>query len=318
MGLIYDNTISTAVTQVDIDLTATPIEKGELYELVFTHVNGTGSFSSISLYANNNTTPTNYYRQYTEASGTGVSGNRANTSELAGTGDNSTAKVKIYVKLTNDGKAVFMATTVKRANTSSISLTEMHVSSVSTFTSLTELSIVSTATNGIGINSRIQLYKVAEKVDEAIVGSAVTQVDFTVDIQKGNEYLLVSDLTSNSAGHQIYLYANNNTTASNYDTQRVGADGIGVSGTRYSSSYLMYSYDNGDTSLSIAKLKLANSGLFNWQSSVVGEYGDSDINLQKYYGSFDQIITSVTSLSIVSSITNGIGIGTRLEIWKLI
>ena len=307
--MIADITISTATTQVDIDLTSTPIEKGELYELEMSMINN-GANGVVSLMFNDNTTLTNYYFQQLVAFGTSTSGFRGNNNAIMSFNTGLNSMCKVYIKLSNDGKGISISNNLSRYGSSTPELWNYVNTSTFTMTSITKLNIVSADVGAIGVNSRIQLRKVATKVDEIIVSTATTQIDFTTDIGKGNEYLLVSDILGNS---DYYLYANDDT--SGYNTQRLLASSTTVTGARTTNALFTKSTTK---ALSVTNVKLPNSGLFNYQSNAIKEYGGSGVELYKYYGSEDTAKTSITKLSIVSASANQLGIGTRVEVYKMV
>ena len=319
-NLIYDSgSIASAVTQVDIDLTSTPIEKGELYELVFTLAKNPTGVAVISIFANDNTTQTNYWLETLGVNGTSINANRLNTAQILVSQTTKGSYSKSYIKLTNDGKYILINEDIRYYDSTAPESVSNYVTSTFTMTNITKLNFVSTLANGIGVNSRIQLYKVAEKVDEIIVsGSPVTQVDFTTDIQKGNEYLLVSDgnnTTGTSIGYSLYY--NDNVTATNYYYQRIQADNANVAGLRINNAHII-ALTNATKSIAITNIKLPNSGIPQSQGSVIREYDGTVLKLLKYSTSATFTVTNIDKLSIVGDTANSIGIGSRFELYKLI
>ena len=197
-----------------------------------------------------------------------------------------------------------------------------YLTSAFTASSITKINLKSQIANGIGVGSRIQLYKVAEKVDEVIVaGSAVTSVNFTTDMGKGNEYMLVSDWTKPSSGSaNLRIYINDNTTSTNYYLQGLLALSTTVAGFRGNHSELVGIDNTRPNAFSIAKLKLANSGYFNVQVDNIENMtsSGSDIYIMKKRISSTFTISSITKLSIVASVASYISIGSRFELYKLI
>ena len=313
----------SAVTQVDLDLTSAPIQKGELYELVCTFINTTGSTSEPKLYANDNTTSSNYYSQRIRANGASVSGRRLNDANSFEVEGGKSSKTKTYIKLSNDGKLVYFTKNVRNLD-NAIEISDNFGTSTVTLTNITKLNIVASISNSIGINSRIQLYKVAEKIkDIEVTGSATTQVDITgINIGKGDEYILVSDIERNITGtNDIVIYFNGDQTDANYYNQRIRGNNTSISGIRENKPTLgrvYYDVPNVATELFITKIKVANSGYVNYQTNEVGRAGIPEIELLKYYGNTTFTVSNITTISLVNEQSNGIGIGSRFELYKLL
>jgi len=313
-ALIYDHTVTTAVTQLDI--TGLSLEKGELYEMVATMVGGSGNHR---LFANNNVTTANYYSQWLEASGTYIAGYRYNENYIGIIGATNYI-FKAFIKLTNDGHYVISEKSTTSHGATSPGIYDVVMTSTFTMTNITSLQLNAINANGIGINSRIQLYKVAEKVDEVIVaGSSVTQVDFTgLDIGKGNEYLLVSDVFNGGTSEDANIYFNNDTTTSNYYSQRIYVTSTTVvAGRSNTPNYISNVPSLTGRSLAITNIKLANSGYINYQSNVVSSYGSTGIWINKWYGATVGTSSSITKISVAGA-TNNIAVGSRYELYKLI
>jgi len=317
-NLIQDIEVTgSAVAQVD--MTGLNIVAGELYEVVITYKNA-GVAEYIKMGVNNDITVTDYYHQELRVYGTTVAGGRGNNTYLTYTPANTTAKVQLYLKLTEDGHMVFVSKAIRDMVGSGIFMYDGVATSTFTMASITSLNFFTPGGNRLGVGTRIQLYKVAEKVDEVIVaGSAVTQVDFTgLDIGKDNEYLLVSDwYNPTGSTANCTLYINDDTTLTNYWQQQLLANGTSVASGRANASY--YSFVGAGTrTLTISKIKLANSGYFNAQSTSAFKYGGSSIYIDKNYHSKTATVTSITKLNITSTVASQIGINSQFELYKLI
>lgn len=153
----------------------------------------------------------------------------------------------------------------------------------------------------------------AELLADIIVGVATTSVDITgLNIGKDDELLLVSDV-ANSSG-DMYLYANNNLTNSNYWCQALVANGTTVAGYRYNLPYMRVTAGNFFHSI---KIKLTNSGYFVTQNESINLQGTSAIRLDNTYTTSTFTTTSITSLKITASVANQIGIGSRFQLYRL-
>jgi uncharacterized membrane protein len=63
-------------------------------------------------------------------------------------------------------------------------------------------------------------------------------------------------------------------------------------------------------------IKLTNSGYVISQHNSVESYGGANVLLNSYYGTSTFTITSITQLSVVASVTNAIGIGSRFQLYR--
>ena len=323
MGNLIKDIEVTGSSVTQVDLTGLDIQKGELYEMVFTLAKNASGVAVIGLYANDNTTNTNYHLQTLGVNGTNIGAHRFNSNGIIVGQTTKGSYSKTYVKLTNDGHIVFLNKDIRYHDSTAPEIVLNYLTSAFTASSITKINLKSQIANGIGVGSRIQLYKVAEKVDEVIVaGSSVTQVDFTgLDIGKDNEYMLVSDWTKPSSGSaNLRIYINDNTTSTNYYLQGLLALSTTVAGFRGNHSELVGIDNTRPNAFSIAKLKLANSGYFNVQVDNIENMtsSGSDIYIMKKRISSTFTISSITKLSIVASVASYISIGSRFELYKLI
>lgn len=318
-NLIKDIIVSgSAVTQVD--LTGLNIQKGELYEMVTTIIGADAGGPNMFMTFNANGTLSNYYSQHVTANSTTVNGARNNSPFVSDIAITDGVKVKTYIKLSNDGHIVAISKATRAYNKTTPILRDTVITSTYTASSITQISWV-VGTNGIGIGSRFQLYKVAEKVvDIEVTGSAVTQIDIDqldngddLFIERGNEYLLVQEWLTTTGGR---IFINDDTTQPNYWTQLLRADSTTVAGARVNLPALAFS---GGDSLLFSKIKLANSGIVNIQSNnIFTGNGITSLQLQNGYLSYTQVVASITKISIVSTNANDILVGSRFELYKLI
>ena len=153
--------------------------------------------------------------------------------------------------------------------------------------------------------------------DITVSGSAVTQVDISgLNIGKGEEIVLIADINSVSADNEIYITVNGNTTITNYWHQRLYADGTSVGGTR-ANMPLLIGLLNNTSGIINANLKLTNNGYFTWQSHTIRNYKATTMFLQEYYGTSTFTLVSISSLRINSSNANGLGVGSRFQLYKV-
>lgn len=316
--LVGDITVSSA--QTSVSFTGLNVTKDDDYLLVADVVNTAASTSNILVTANGNTTNTNYYYQVLQADGASVSGGRGNLPYVGGLSSGTRGFLSILIKLTNSGYFCVQSNHARAYGIATPVIEKICSSSVFTSVSVTSLTITGSITNSLGVGSRFRLYKLtAKKVADITVGAATTQIDITgLAIDKTSEYMLVSDLVNASGSTSVLsLYSNNNTAAPNYYRQSLYAVNTAVSSARSNESTLMACI-NSAKAFSIAKLKLANSGYFIYQSEYIVSYGGSALELTSAYTASTFTATSITSLSIKASVTNGIGVGSRFQLYKLI
>lgn len=155
--IIADITVSSATTSVDI--TGLNIDKTGEYMLVSDLVNTIASpNTAYTLFPNDNSTQTNYYRQFLYVSATVINAGRLNQNYYVDFTNNKAFSI-INIKLTNNGYFVQQVSNSKFYGSNAIDLVNQAITSIFTLTDITKLSIQSNTTNGIGIGSRFQLIK---------------------------------------------------------------------------------------------------------------------------------------------------------------
>ena len=154
-----------------------------------------------------------------------------------------------------------------------------------------------------------------ELLADITVSSATTQVDITgLNIGKDEEIVLVSDYVC--VDGNAYIGFNNNTTLTNYYVQTINANGTSPSSIRYNLPILLGAITNAK-SFGISKIKLTNSGYCVWQTNSIREYEYTSMFLFDVYGTSVFTVTPITSIRIFSSSANGIGIGSRFQLYKV-
>ena len=313
--LVADVTVATATTQVDFS--GLNFGKDDDLLLVSGVVNAIASDVALNLYVNNNTTATNYYTQVLTSDATSVTSVRVNVMRSLNLTPSDTSIAYHKIKLTNNGYCVFQTDATRRIPSSPLS-TNYFATTTFTLTSITQLTVLANTTNAIGVGSRFQLYRLkAKKVADIIVSSATTQVDITgLSIDKDSEYMLVSDWVNPIASTSyLSMYFNDNVTPANYHYQVLVAFSTTVIGGR--NNFSLISQNSGSLkTFSISNIKLTNNGYGITQASECRDYG-SGIMAEKNYQTTTFTMTSITKLSIVSSVANAIGIGSRFTLYKM-
>ena len=321
-NLIFDYTVPSATSSVTIDLSSTPIQKGELYELTCTFIS---PGDVLALFVNNNKNRNNYVRTQLYAGGTTIVGGRQTSDYGAGIAySNNTTPVNTYIKLTNNGYIVYQSSSNRRIVTaSSMEYDNYYATSTFTVTSITRLDLDSLdVANSISAGTRIQLRKVADKIAEVDVTTATTSVTFdNLTIGKENEYLLVTDIQNATSNYlRLEFAVNNNTTPTNYWRQMIRSQGTGVVANRGNANEFS-EFMNSTTArtLAIANVKLTNNGYVIYQSNQTYDYTrDSLMFLQKTYGTSTFTVSSITSITLTANQTNAIAATSRFELYKLI
>lgn len=159
-----------------------------------------------------------------------------------------------------------------------------------------------------------------ELVADVTVATATTQVDFSgLNFGKDDDLLLVSSFAYNSGGgSEFYLFFNDNITQTNYYTQFLRANSTTVSGSRVNQSFLEYvsgsPYNNSFTN---TKIKLTNNGYGVFQTSGTQAFSGSSVSNEDSFVTTTFTMSSITKMSIKAQQPNGIGIGSRFQLYRL-
>lgn len=152
--------------------------------------------------------------------------------------------------------------------------------------------------------------------DIVVRDNPVTNVDITgLDIGKGDEIVLVSDIKNTSASTSVY-YLYFNATTSGYYSQGLSADSTSYPGARTTDARMLDIATNQNASL-VSNIKLANSGYVISQNNSVENYGSSSVLLNNFYATTTFTATSVTEVRVTGSVANSIGIGSRFQLYKI-
>jgi hypothetical protein len=149
-----------------------------------------------------------------------------------------------------------------------------------------------------------------------------TQIDITgLNIGKNDELRLVFTNKVPSQTFTVYsIYPNDNTTATNYYTQALGAASTSFDILRVNSNQYSYVRLNGNNT-GYADIKISNNDRYVHQSyaSYNGSGSSASESLQQFtfncVGTFS--ISTITKLSLVASLTNGFSTGARVRLYKV-
>jgi hypothetical protein len=294
------------------------ITKDDFIKVVATFVNGVSANNEIRILPNNSI-DSNFTTQRLLGDGTSVIATRDNLSRLAIVQNGETCNVTSYLKLSENDRFNFFSNYNRRQD-SITNVFTYGTSSGATFTSgITSLTFTNTQNNGIGTGSRIQIYRLdAEKVADITTTANATQVDISdLSIGKDDEYLLVSDVLDNSVANSFQIMVNDNTTATNYYSQRIQGVGTSASASRVNSARVGYVDSDNQNYLSYAHIKLSEIGAYTSQNYSIQNAGTSTLALRnEFISSTAENITSITKINMVGA-TNGFGAGSRFHLYKL-
>ena len=159
-----------------------------------------------------------------------------------------------------------------------------------------------------------------ELIADINVATNTTQIDFdNLNITKDDElrlvYTLVGDVTTTTAFYSLIA----NDITSNYHFQRLNSSVTSINAARQNNSFFSVARSNRKTS-GFADVKVSNNDRFVVQSQFVHQIGGeaSIIQNANYNVVNTSTVTSITKLSIVSDRTNGIAVGSRLQLYKVV
>ena len=152
---LFSTTLTAATTTINI--TGLNIGKDDGLRLVYTHV---GSTSVVRIYANNNTTNSNYFNQGIFGDGASLSAARGNDPTVFNGSSTGFADIKI----SNNDRFVCQTQYNDGTGSSASAARNLNRNITSTFsvTSLTQLTLTASSGSGLGVGTKIALYKVTE------------------------------------------------------------------------------------------------------------------------------------------------------------
>lgn len=154
--------------------------------------------------------------------------------------------------------------------------------------------------------------------DSGTLSSAVTSYNIpNLNVSKtDNLYLVITLIGPNNINSN--LTCNGNNTSTNYDSQILGVNGTSFGEGRENSAFISNVFNN--ENLITAKIKITENGRFTWQGNTNKNLGDSGFMIVKAYGSSRFTISSITSLTYTATgvgATNGIGAGSRFQLYRV-
>lgn len=318
-NLIYDIQTQSNTTSLTIDLFATPIEKGEIYEFTYSNLTATSTQTFMNLGINGQTTfrvqsseigqttqttsnsQSNFYSYIIAAS----SGSRGNI----GTS---------YIRVTNDNRVIIMqrehwARDVAGATGKFLPILRTMVSEFSV-SSVTSINLTFTSTGQLSAGARFSLRKIATLQEEVVVSSAQTEILFdNLNVQKNNEYLLLSEFYASNNYASIFINGNND--GNNYSRQYKEMYSTTIGGSRGNDSRAIRAINTG---FNMTFIKLANNGYFFYRTNSALRYTESSqLFIADFVGSSKFSSNNISQI-LISSDSNAILANSRFELYKLI
>ena len=157
-----------------------------------------------------------------------------------------------------------------------------------------------------------------ELIEDITISTATTSVTFdNFTATKEDSLVLVADINNTSGSNASYsLYVNNDTTAINYYEQAMFSTGSVTPSGAIVNNAVVSNIDASDKGLCIVDIKLTNDGYFTSKSGNNKNYGTTDVQLNDYVKTKIGTITSITQVDYVASVSNAIGIGSRLRLYR--
>jgi hypothetical protein len=155
--------------------------------------------------------------------------------------------------------------------------------------------------------------------DTTVTGAAVTSVQFTgLDLDSDGTYFIVIDLYNAAAGGaNILLEANGDTTTTNYENTRIQADGSSISNTLFNTAGITYC----DAGLQVvAHIYVSKHASKYAMGNCISNFYVAGATHPILWNSTwikKNATTNFTSIEIVSSQANGIGIGSRIILYQV-
>lgn len=304
-NLIVDHVVTSTISEYEIN--NLNIQKGELYEITAS-INGGTQTGWYYLTFNDNNTISNYWSSVPQFNG---SLNQSGVLNQPGFGyqfNNSSNYMKGYIRLTNDGYILAYTKTVMGLNGSTV-WQNCFIASTFTANEITKIRFGGQKSGMYLSDTRFQLRKIEEQISDIETGSSVSEIVFdNLNIQKGEKYLLVSDLFS-SAGGRIFF--NDNTTDSNYWDQLFKGDNS-TAQARANVASLAWGSGN---SYTISEIYISESG--NILAKTEGFQDIPGSNIIMYLSDVTSTFTqnSISKIHVTTSL--GIDTNSKFTLYKL-
>jgi hypothetical protein len=158
--LLYDSNVSATLPLTQIDITGLSIGKNDELRMVYTFVGESTNSTAYDLRVNDITS--NYTMQLLQGAGTSIAAGRSTSANIVNARSNRRVAGFADIKLSENSRFVVQSQFVEYigSESSNVRNNNRNIVNTDTVTSITKLSVVASATNGIASGSRIRLYKV--------------------------------------------------------------------------------------------------------------------------------------------------------------
>jgi hypothetical protein len=148
----------------------------------------------------------------------------------------------------------------------------------------------------------------ADETSRAFTGLNITKDDFIK--------VVVTQVNGASDAANVALFPNSNTTSSNFTRQILNGSGSNVTAFRSNDNRIARA-DLNKAGYSVAYVKISENNKFNYFSLLTDDIGSSIVNLFEYCTEVTGTTTTLTSLTFTASETDGLGDGSRIQIYRL-
>ena len=159
-----------------------------------------------------------------------------------------------------------------------------------------------------------------ELIADVNVTSNTTQIDFdNLNVTKEDELRLVYTLVGIGTSGFVEYFLRANDISNNYVRQQLFGNGTSLVRNRSNDNRTVVANAN-ERSSGFIDIKISNNNRFVYQSQWVWKIGVQSNGL--YNVNYNIIntstITNITKLSVVASTANGIAVGSRLQLYKVV
>jgi hypothetical protein len=168
-----------------------------------------------------------------------------------------------------------------------------------------------------GVDSEMLSFKTMEMISSETLTATATEIEFTgLDSDTENQYQLILKVPKSSIGNVIFLSVNGDTTTANYRNQRTRYEGSSVLTGQISNSQVGQNLGSSNwNTYAIISVAVVNGYLQAQAFSHNAETTNARVEL--YAITKTAAITKITSLGIYSSNTDGLPVGSVVELYKV-
>jgi hypothetical protein len=151
--------------------------------------------------------------------------------------------------------------------------------------------------------------------------SDTTQVDFTgLNIDKNDELLVSFDIPKSSNTVDLFLFINDNTTLTNYETSRRSIENSRTTIYSRANNSFITSLNSTNGSFGESRIKLLENNILNFNTksiSLIFPTPDGSTRNDEMMCFSNFTVSSINKVSIASSLSNEIKIGSKIKLYKI-